>query len=259
MQTEPGTVGRVIAVLERLAHSHKPMRLTEIARGLQLPVSSTHVLLRSLTSLGYVEVNTDDRTYSVGPRMVRLSIGIVSRLEVVDVGRPLVTDLAMRLGEDVYLAVAERDAISYAYKADGEQSLRLDIQLGIERPLHATSVGKLYLAMQNDNDLERLLGTLNLYAFTSSTAVELRTLRKQIEEIRSLGYAVSDQEMVEGIVASAAPIFDDRGRMIGAVSAPVLRTKFKERGGELVEALSETAAQISERLGWVSSEMPASR
>ena len=250
MPARPGTVGRVVAILERLADGQKSMRLTEIARSLELPVSSTHVLLRGLTSLGYVELNADERTYRIGPRLIRLSIRIVSRLVVVDVARPLVNNLAMQLSEDVYVGVTEANAISYAYRADGEQSLRLDVQLGVERPLHSTAVGKLYLAAQDDGRLERILKELDLHSFTPHTAVEPDALRKQIEAIRAQGHAISDQEMVEGIVTSAAPILDDQSRMVGAVSVPVLRATFEDRGEALVSALRETAAEISHRLGW---------
>jgi DNA-binding IclR family transcriptional regulator len=249
MADEPAGVSRVISVLELLAQSPDPMRLTEIARSLALPVSSTHVLLRSLTNLGYVELSTAKRTYSVGPRLTRLGIRIVSRLEIVEVARPFVDELAGELKEDVYLAVAESEGISYAYKANGQQSLRLDIQLGIERPLHATSVGKLYLAMQEDTKLEMLLGKLDPHGYTASTATSLRVLRDQITQIRRLGHAVSDQEMVEGIVACAAPILRADGSMAGAISVAVLRTAFQERGDQLLSGLTATAIKVSRRLG----------
>lgn len=225
------------------------MRLTDVARELDLPPASAHSLLHRLVQLGYVEPDVSQRRYQIGSALVRLAVRITDRLGVERIARPFIEDLARRTREDVYLATPQRDGITYTAKVEGSESLRLNIRLGVLRPLHSTSVGKLYLAMLPDDELEPRLCALTLDKRTTATITQASDLRRAIDEIRAQGYALSEQETVEGICAIAIPITDAHDRFVAALSISVPVRRFYERRAEFVAEGIATANAISDSLG----------
>ena len=91
----------------------------------------------------------------------------------------------------------------------------------------------------------------SLTRFTPKTITSLPELKKHLDTIRRNGYAVSDEEMIEGICSVAAPIFDHQGVVIASfsISGPVLRVT-KERIPQLAAKVVAAAQEISGQLGY---------
>jgi DNA-binding IclR family transcriptional regulator len=244
------TVSRIVRVLELLASTEEPLRLTDVARILKIPFSSTHILLQALVQLELAEFSTNDRRYVLGPRLRRLGVRVVSRLGVLEVARPRIVQLVSRIDEDIYLALYEGASFSHVERFSSSHKLRLDIALGVPRPLHSTAVGKLYLASLNTTELNRLLAQLPLERFTPFTITQPEELRQQLERVRRDGFAVSDQESIEGITSTAAPIYSATGALVAAVTSPIPRSRYLDRKEIVAAAIVETAADISAALGW---------
>jgi len=244
------TVARVVEVLELVTGRSGGFAISEIASLLRMPVSSAHALVRRLVVLDYLRRRPVERRYQAGPRLIRLGIRVTGNLEVMSVASPLISDLAARTGEDVYLCLVEDRGVIYAERAMGCQSLRLDIALGTPRPLHATAVGKLYLAMLEESELRTRLRRLALERYTSKTLTEPSALSRELNVIRRVGYAVTNDEHFEGVSAVAAPIRGATGRFLAAVALALPRRRFKERQDGLVQDVLLTANRISEHLGW---------
>lgn len=244
------TVGRVVAVLELLADPDRPLRLTEIARAIDAPFSSTHGLMQVLVRLRYVELSTD-RRYTSGPRLARLGVRIHSRLRLIEVARPRIVRLSIQLDEDVYLALYEGASVSHIERIEGRHPLRLNVTLGVPRPLHATAAGKLYLASLAPSELEALLHDYDLRAFTASTITRADALKVDLERVRHRGFSISDQESIEGVVSTGAPVYDANGRLIAAITSPIPLSRYHDRERAVARALIETAAEVSAALGWI--------
>jgi DNA-binding IclR family transcriptional regulator len=253
LRTSPAalrTVARVVEVLELVADRPPGLAISEIASLLEMPVSSAHALVRRLAELDYLRRRPSDRRYHAAPRLVRLGIRVAGGLEVMTVARPFISDLAVRTGEDVYLALVEDRGVIYADRATGSQSLRLEIALGTLRPLHATAVGKLYLAMLDEAELKTGLRRLKLERYTSNTLTEPAALARELRAIRRAGYALTNGEHIEGVSSVAAPIRDGAGAFVGALVLALPRRRFKERQDLLIRDVVAAAHHTSEQLGW---------
>jgi len=257
LRTSPAalrTVARVVEVLELVADRPPGLAISEIASLLEMPVSSAHALVRRLAELDYLRRRPSDRRYHAGPRLIRLGIRVAGGLEVMTVARPFISDLSARTGEDVYLALVEDRGVVYADRATGSQSLRLDIALGTLRPLHATAIGKLYLAMLDDVELRAGLRRLRLERYTSNTLTESAALARELQAIRRAGYAMTNGEHIEGVSSVAAPIRDGAGTFVGALVLVLPRRRFKEHQQVLIRSVVAAAHHVSGQLGW---ERPA--
>jgi len=245
------TVGRAAALLELLADTSQPLRLTDVARTLHMPFSSTHVLLQTLVQLRFAEVSAGDRQYTPGPRLARLGVRVVSRLDLLEVARPRIASLASQIDEDVYVALYHDTTFSHIERVESGHSLRLNITLGVPRPLHSTAVGKLFLASLARAELDTLLSEMELTRFTPYTITQRDVLMTQLERVRQQGFASSDQESIEGVTSTAAPVYNSSGRLMGAVSTPIPRSRYLGREEMIAAAVVATAAAVSAALGWV--------
>jgi DNA-binding IclR family transcriptional regulator len=231
--------------------------MTDVARTLELPLSTTHGLLRDLVRGGYVELDEDSRRYSTGHELIALSLRLATNLPIIEISRPLIAELARRIGEDVYLGLALPDGVCYVDRAEGNRGLRVTVNLGVPRPLHSTALGKLYLAMLPDSDRAARLTGMSLDAFTSYTETDKVALLSALGHIRQVGYSTNEEESIEGISALAAPILDANARFAGAICVSLPIGVFSQRRSELIPVVRATAFRTSRRLGWVGDEAAA--
>ncbi len=238
---------RTFDVLNLLVQHKDGLRLTEIKEALDLPVSSVHNMLQTMVSAEVATVSEDLR-YSVGPRAVALALRTLQSLDIRTIARRYLQELVKEIGDDVYLAMLVGKRVMYADRSLGTQRISLDIRLGESLFLHSTATGKLFAAYNTKLGAQALAGRLP--KVTPTTITDPQELEREFKRIRSLGYAKSSEESVEGIVGYAVPIQDASGGIAAAIHASVLSkraTRLHER--KLLGAMRECALQVERQLG----------
>lgn len=238
---------RTFDVLNLLVQHKDGLRLTEIKDALNLPVSSVHNMLQTMVSAEVATVNEDLR-YSVGPRAVALALRTIQSLDIRTIARRHLLDLVKAIGDDVYLALHVGKRVIYADRCLGTQRISLDIRLGEPLFLHSTAIGKLFAAF--DAKLGAHALSRKLPKMTPATITDPQELEREFQRIRTLGYAKSAEESVEGVVGYGIPILNASGSLAAAIHVSVLSkraTKVHER--ELISAARECASLIEKQLG----------
>jgi DNA-binding IclR family transcriptional regulator len=224
--------------------------LTGIASLLAVPKSSAHRLLSTLVAAGLVERDTAGERYQLAGKVLWLGTAYLRNSEVYRAAFAIVDDLARRAKAMSHLAVWDNDAVLYLDTLGAPRSLNLFADTGERRPVHATALGKAMLAYRSDADVQRVFSK-GCEPFTENTITTLRGLRKEVERIRALGYALDDEEGVPGLRCVAAPIRDRRTCVVAAisVSAPcsLITNQELPRFARLVE---EAAIRVSVHLGY---------
>ena len=148
-----------------------------------------------------------------------------------------------RTGECAHLAVPAQGKVMYIDQVESPVTLRVNAQVGTMNPLHCTALGKVLLAY-GDLDIPS-----DLAPFTPNTITDPETLRRHLEEIRRLGFAVDDEEFDIGVRCIAVPVFDFRGKAVGAIgiSGPATRMT-SERMPALTAIVIEIGKALSERM-----------
>jgi len=244
------TVSRIVDLIQLAARNRAGFTASDVARELDMPVSSAHLLVRRFAELECLQPGPEPRRYVPGPRLIRLALEIVAGLNILGISRPHMVEMAAETGEDVYLALADHRGVVLAERVEGSMSLRLAISLGVPSPLHATAAGKLYLASLSNDELEAVLERLPLEQYTSKTIGNEQSLRAAIARIRRTGFAISDSEHIEGLSAIATPIVDASGRLVAALTVPVPVARLRANRDSLIEQSQATAQKISRSLGW---------
>ena len=246
---------RSFHVLGLLVGNEVGLRLTEIKQALRLPVSSVHNMLQTMVAAEVLNVSADLR-YTIGPRMVGTSLNTVQSLDIRSVARRPLQALAREIGDDTYLGIRLGQRVFYADRCAGTRRISLDIRLGETLHLHSTATGKLFAAYDPLLAARVLAGPLPRQ--TGRTITDPELLGAEFDRILKRGYAISQEEGVDGVVGYAIPVLQPDGTLAAAVHVSVIAGRaVKSHERKLISAAGECAGQIERALGHFQAPQPA--
>jgi IclR family transcriptional regulator, acetate operon repressor len=260
MQNDPRvtvqSIDRAVAILNVFLDGAAELSLSEIARRTRLTRSTTHRLLASLAAHGLVEQRAAGSRYSLGPHLLRLAEAVAGGADLVARARPIMNALRDDLEETVGLHVRQghRFRVVVAQAESRLQLRRTYTEVGEPIPIHLGASGKVLLAWL-PADLQDAVLSQPLEAATERTITEPAALRRELEQIRRSGYAVSLQERNAAVSAIAAPVRGRSGEVVAAlgVTGPSVRLPKKRLVG-MYPALRAAAQGLSRDLGAVVDE-----
>jgi DNA-binding IclR family transcriptional regulator len=240
---------RVLDIFELLATVPDGLTISEISRKLGFARSSTHGLVHTLYSRGYL-AQDDDRRFSLGVRLIQLGFNVADRLELRSVARLSLEKLVESTHDSALLVVPRRGELLYVDKVlSGIRDVRTDPRISMERPLHCTSLGKALLAALDDESVVELFDGKSLLGVTEFSITSVDELLADLALTRERMYSLDRQEAVIGVWCVGAPIRDHAGRLIAAISLSTIREFFDPvTSGPLVSA---AAVEISRAMGWM--------
>lgn len=251
--SKPGTpsvasVDNCLTVLELLKDEGEA-GVTELARELSLSKSTVHSHLRTLERRGYVVNGTDG--YQVGLRWLDYGGQVQKNQDLFRVGQGEADELAERTGELVALTACEFGESVYVYQAKGQKALNINSHVGVRLPLHCTAAGKAMLSQYSEDEVSAIVEDSGLAEKTENTITDLDALLAELDEIRNRGFALDDEERIEGTRGIGAPISLDNGASpVGAVAicGPPTRVGGDRFRSELPEMVQQTAKVIEVNL-----------
>lgn len=205
---------RALAVLAAYDTAHPALTLTGIAARAGLPLSTAHRLVGELADWGALE-RLPDGSYVVGQRLWDLGLLAPVSRGLRDVALPFLQDLSAATGENAHLAVRDGTAALYVERISGRSSVPIVSRSGTRLPLHATGVGKVLLAHAPADVVDAALTRPR--RATRFTVVEPGRLRRQLDEVRTRGFALTGEEMTLGTSSVAVPVADRSGQVFAAL------------------------------------------
>jgi len=193
---------------------------------------------------GYVV--SDGEEYHVGLRFLEIGGARRRQIRLHEAALKKVHELANESGELVNLLTEENGMGVYLHQAYGDQGPKLDVHPGFRCPLNTTALGKAILAYLSDERVDEIVETHGLPAVNENTITDREILDEERATIRERGYAIDDEERLNGLRCIAVPITNDDGEILGAVSisAPVSRMKGKRFEQTIPELVQEGANLI---------------
>jgi DNA-binding IclR family transcriptional regulator len=242
---------RTLDILVLLTGREARMTFTELSEALDLPRSSLHGLLSTLTESGWVTYDSASRTYGLGIRTLEAGNAYLRTDDLPSRARPFMERIRDALDETVQLSVLDGRFNVYVAKVDGQQTLVLASAVGRRLPAHATGVGKVLLAGLDRTTLDRLLSQVKLERFTKNTVTDKATLYRRLQSIRDAGYGTDEEEYTIGVRCVAVPVRDQQGRAIAAMSVSVPIIRFDDQiSARALALLLEAMSELSAALGY---------
>jgi len=243
------SVERALVILEALGRNPQGYGCTELGQLLNLHKSTVYRLVSTLLSYGFVEKDPHNDKYRLGIKIMHLGLEALNGLDFRKVAMPYIQELVQISRETVQLAVLEGSSVLVVERDHSPEAIT--VNLGLRGEVHCTAEGKLLMAYLTPDKASGILRERPMRQYTINTITEISQMISHLEKIRSQGFAINAEEMVEGVRAIAAPVFDHNGRNIAALSiaGPSSRLSL-ERIYRLVTVLKETCASISMQLGY---------
>lgn len=234
---------RGLSMIDLIAGEPGRLRAADIAARLGLTRSTAYRILAALNGAGMIRLDPVSQTYVLGPHLFDLAR--VSDLESWPGARDVLQELRDQTGETVYLHVPDGEQLRMIDRHESAHPLRTAAALGSRRPLHAAAAGKAFLAFLDPRKQTALLRAIDFAPRTERTITRRDLLQAQLELIRRTGYAIDDEEVYAGIRCCGAPIMDENGEPIGAisVSGPAYRVTM-ERLAQLGPDVAAAARRI---------------
>ena len=242
-------VTRAAAILDVLAESTVvPAGPSELARRLGLPKSSIANICAALADAGLIRrVGTG---FALGRKLAELGGAYLTSVDLVQEFYEVCVELPAGSEETVQLAVLDGVEMTYLARHDGKQPVRLTSQIGRRLPASVTATGKAALASIDEAEVRRRYDGRELPVLTARSLGTLDALLDDLAVVRERGYAMDDEETVEGVVCFGVAI---PGRRPGdgpyAASITLLRARATDRRRQaLVDDLGLLSRRMSDPL-----------
>jgi len=200
--------------------------VTEVAAQINRSPGTAHTYLATMQDQGYVR--SVEGEYYVGLFALPLGEYVRSQSRLYQVAKPEIDELAQQTGEASHLVVESHGREILLYEQFGPDAVGEDLYTRIKgyprRNLHCSAASKAILAHRDPDYWDSILSEYEFVSRTSNTITDEETLRDELKDVRSNGFARNDEEQITGVRAIAAPIIHD-GVVYGAISlsAPTSR------------------------------------
>lgn len=235
---------KTFAILEVLARTGRALSLAELAEECRMPKPTVYRILRSLRDLGYVEQPDRGGAYRLSGRLASLrEFGRDEALR--DKALPLMRELHERFDETVNLGLLEGIYIRYAHVIETTQALRWIVKPGARDLFHTTALGRAIVSSLPAEQQARLLAKVCAALPARGRAATRAKLERELAATRERGYALEEQETVEG-VACVATSLAPWGEPLAAVSVSVPVHRFPpDQRAALIRAMQHAAERTA--------------
>jgi DNA-binding IclR family transcriptional regulator len=240
-------IRRAVEVLEHLAGSPGPVRLSDVARELACGKSTVLGILRTLEDVEWVAKDPSSGGYGLGDGLVALVRRAFGAQGIAEIARPLLEKMAERSGESAFLGLLKGGRVAIEACAEGGHEMRIAARPGGSLPLLAGATGKVFLAGMDDARVRSKLAGASLPRFTERTVTEPGGFLAAVAAARERGYAVDDEEYLRGVRAVAAPIRQG-GETVAAIWVAGFSTRLTDERLALARAEVQEAARVCSAL-----------
>jgi DNA-binding IclR family transcriptional regulator len=244
-----GMLAKGLSLLEALGKYPHGAGVTQIAREVTLPPSTTHRLLSTLVGLGFAGVEPETRRYYLGLKVFELSSQVSFAKGLSELALPIMKKLAEATGESIFMGVRDDTDIVCIERVVSRNLVQVDAPIGNRVPLHRLAQGKAILAYLPEPEREEILGRASLEPGTQKTIVDPQELHQVLDETRERGWAIADEENEKGVRAIAVPLMNGHNVPVAAIAiaAPAFRASAKDLK-RLAPVLSNAVRELEMQL-----------
>lgn len=242
------SVERALSILEALGQKSQGYGCTELGQLLGMHKSTVHRLVATLQAYGFAEKDPNTDRYKLGNKVIYLGLEALNSLDFRKIAIPYMQELVEISRETVQLAVLDRSEVLIVERDHSPEAIT--VNLGLRGPVYCTAEGKVLLAYLPGEVVSEILKNQEMQQLTINTMTEKSQIISHLDKVRSQGFAINAEEMVEGVRAIAAPVYNHNDKVIASLSitGPSSRLSL-ERIYRLVTVLKETCTSISIQLG----------
>jgi DNA-binding IclR family transcriptional regulator len=241
---------RCFQVLELFAEEPFELSASDIADIMSTPKATAHRMCTTLVESGFIERVPASKRYRLTPKSLRVGSGYLRHSAIYRAAFFPMQALSMQIPGTVQLGVLSEGRVLFIHSAGYSRSIDEFADVGLQRVLHATAAGKLFLADLPLDEVEQLMSH-GAKQYTGRTIVTFARMKKELLNIAAKGYAVNDEELLPGYYYMAAPVYDASGTTVATISITISADRaHREEEASYAALLCEAALKTSIPLGY---------
>jgi DNA-binding IclR family transcriptional regulator len=241
---------RALDILDAFSLATSELSLTRLAERVELPKSTVVRLAAILVDRGYLERVPEAESFRIGVRAFEVGSIYIQSTSLEAEARPIMARLAEATGQTANLGILDRGELVHLAVEAPDRPVRYWATTGKREDAHYTGLGKVLLAALSEEKLAAHLARHSLARRTPRTITDPALLRAELDRVRGVGYAIDDEESNAGVRCIAAPVVDESGTTVAAVSISGSATEFGDEAmPRYVAAVVDAGREISLRIG----------
>ena len=251
---------RAIDILEAFTPQRRDLNIREIVEATGLNRSTAIRLAANLERRGLLQRDPTTGRYRLGHRLFEMGNSVYTSLSLLEAAAGPLAALEQRVGATIVLAVRNGDYSVTVDKrqgvGDGFAMVAMPSEVGSVRPLTYGPVGQVLLAALPADAVDDLLDRYPLERYTPYSIMDREQFLQRLPQVRSEGYAIEVNEVVEGLMGIAVPVFDVADAIAGVLSLGFPSTRENDQAflDTAVSSLRQTAAEISANMGYAGAD-----
>ncbi|MCG1022828.1 IclR family transcriptional regulator [Sutcliffiella horikoshii] len=244
------SVLKVTKILDCFTGNEPVLGNQEIAEKLGMNVSTVHHIVSTLCHEGIL-IQDSRKKYRLGWKLLEWSNHVMYQQEIYSEAIPIVEDLVRQYNGTVHIGMFDAGEVRFVLKVSAKNSVPVPTFVGARKPAYCTSTGKILLSF-NPSFIQPTISK-GLLQRAPNTITCVKKLKKELEEIREQGYAISNNENELGLYGIAAPIHSYTGQTVAALNmvGPISYMQGQQKQA-IIQSVLRTSRQISKELGYIS-------
>lgn len=237
---------KALDILQFVSESDASLTVSQIAFGLKMNRTTTHRLVGTLATGGYLSKTENKNTYQVGLKLLPIAARVLDSIKLRVEAMPHLQELSRKCGERVNLGILYEGGVLYLGGVEKPTLPLVYSRFGKKAPAHGCSLGKVILAHMPEREWDSFFKKNPLVKVTEKTITSPQKFRKHLLEIHEQGYALDQEEHIPGSFCVAALIRGPSGQGLGAIS---ISSGNPKKMKDFLSDLLHTAEVISHRMG----------
>lgn len=235
---------KVFYVLEVIV-KHGKLSIGEISKITEYSKSTTQRIVNTLKDLKYLTQDNRSLEYYPSIKLYELGNNVINYLPIKNVSRPHLLNLYNQINETINLGILNDSNVIYLDKYVSTSPLKVELELGVKVPIYCSALGKAIAAFdENTHSFKD-----NYIKYTAKTISTDKRLIEELEKVRLQGYALDDEEYVEGLVCISVPVLNKEGKPYASISISKPSIRFNYENIEIYARLLKSCAKnISKEL-----------
>lgn len=209
---------RMLLLLEVMGAKGIPMTASELGQETGLAKQTAHRLCATLEAEGFLIRQGQSKKFLPARRARSMASSLVFATQSHLTRHQILEDVSRQVRETVNFAVPEETGMRYLDRVETDWPFRVQFPIGTNVPFHCTASGKTYMASMQPKARRLFVEGLNLEKKTSRTHGDTLTLLEELNHVAKNGYAIDNQEFIDGMVAIAVPVTDPDGRFVASLA-----------------------------------------
>ena len=243
------TLEKGLKVLSLFNHERTQISQIEIAKLIDTDKTSTYRLVNTLVMLGYLKKDPQSKLLKLGTQSFTLAQNFIQGFDLLQIIRPVIDDFYEEYNLTIDSALIDGDSLVSIYRRQARNTITLRLPSS-NREFCCTALGRAALAFLPEKEILKIINKKPLKKWTQYSITKKKLLLKEINETKERGYAMAKEEMVPGILAIGAPIFNmEMNHVIGSVCFDFVTSEhslksMEENYSELILMLSRNISAM---------------